>query len=284
MFRDTTSHLKNGDVVVWFETVGPERAKELLATYHEDYRKYRPRYAEGLARDMAAGHWNFDGSPIRLSGSPEDGKLFDGQHRLHAVIESETIQTFLFVAGLPEKAYNTTDTGLPRTYRDNLRRRGFTNVTLRSSLVRLIAKWDAGLSLDDSKRMTNAEADEVHDQHVDSINRALQLAMSTNRRIDLPASLWAFSWWVLYRIDMEKAHTFLVAAAEGENIGRGDPAYTLRNRLYDERDNLRSRNELMHLVFQAWNAFVRGEKITRLHFPKGYMTRERMEVPTNGSA
>lgn len=278
-----TTHptINHGDVVAWFEIVGPERAKELLSTYHEDYRKYRPRYAEGLSRDMLSDNWNFDGSPIRIDIK---GNLFDGQHRLHSVIESETIQTFLFIAGLPVGAYNTTDTGLPRNYRDNLRRRGFTNVTLRSSLVRLIAKWETNLSLDDSKRLTNAESDDVHDKHVDTINRALELAVSTNKRVDIPTSLWAFSWWILRGIDIEKAYTFLTAVAEGENIGRGNPAFTLRNRLQDERDNVRTRNELMHLVFQAWNAFVKGHEIARLHFPKSFVTRDRMEVPTDGAS
>lgn len=281
MFETTNPTIKYGEVVAWFETVGPERAKELLSTYHEDYRKYRPKYAEGLARDMKSGHWNFDGSPIRID---IQGNLFDGQHRLHSVIESASIQSFLFIAGLPVEAYNTTDTGLPRSYRDNLRRRGYSNVTLRGSLVRLIAKWDDNLSLDDSKRLTNAESDEVHDKYVDTINRALQVSLSTNRHVDLPTSLWAFSWWVLTKIDMEKAHTFLVGTAEGEYIGKGNPAYTLQRRLREESANGRTRNELMHLVFQAWNAFVRGEQITRLHFPKSYVTRDKMEIPSNGAS
>jgi hypothetical protein len=280
-FETTNPTIKHGDVVAWFETVGPERAKQLMSTYHEDYRKYRPKYAEGLARDMKASRWNFDGSPIRVD---VNGNLFDGNHRMHAVEMSETIQTFLFVVGLPVTAYNTTDTGLARSYRDNLRRRGYQNVTLRASLIRLIAKWEAGLGLDDTKRLTNAESDIVNDTHVDTINRALELAMTTSRRIDLPASLWAFSWWVLYRIDLEKAHEFLVAASQGEHIGKGDPAYALRNRLYDERENGRTRNELMHLVFQAWNAFMRGEKITRLQFPKSFVSRDKMEVPTDGAS
>lgn len=281
MLMTTNPTIKYGEVVAWFETVGPERAKELLSTYHEDYRKYRPKYAEGLARDMRSGHWNFDGSPIRID---IQGNLFDGQHRLHSVVESETIQSFLFIAGLPVEAYNTTDTGLARSYRDNLRRRGYANVTLRGALVRLISKWDDNLSLDDSKRLTNAENDEVHDKYVDSISRALEVGMNTNRRVDMPKSLWVFSWWLLARVDVEKAHTFLVATAQGENIGRGDPAYTLRNRLYDERDNYRTRNELMYLVFQAWNAFMKGEQITRLHFPVSNVTRDKMEVLLHGAS
>jgi hypothetical protein len=276
MTETTTSHIKHGDVVAWFEEVGPARAEQLLKTYKEDYRKYRPKYAEGLARDMENGHWNFDGSPVRID---ENDTLFDAQHRLHAVIESNTRQIFLFISGLPVSAYNTTDTGLARTYRDNLRRRGFTNVTLRSALVRYIARWTSGKSLDDTKRLTNAEMDDVHDAHVDTINRALEMAISTSRRVDLPAALWAFSWWTLTELGRERAYTFLVSVAEGENIKRGDPAFTLRTRLYDERENMRTRNEYMHLVFQAWNAFVADQDITRLQLPRSFVTREKMEIP-----
>lgn len=285
----TTATIRDGQVVAWFETVGPERAKELLNTYNVDYRKFRPTYAEGLARDMESGNWNFDGSPIRISEGNSirisEGSLFDGQHRLHAVIMSGTPQRFLFVSGLPKKAYNTTDTGLPRNYGDALRMRGFTNVSLRSALIKLISRWERGVSLDDSTRLTNSELDEIQDKYVDSINRAVQFAASLLRRSAMSGALLAFSFWILNRVDSEKVHTFLVPFVQGEHIGFGDPQYALRERLLAEAKAGRdlTRNEIMHLTFQAWNAMMDGKEITRLQLPKKTASRSNMVMPHGAS-
>lgn len=276
MSDTTTPTLKDGNVVVWFENVGPARAAELLNTYEVDYRKFRPTYAEGLARDMANESWNFDGSPIRID---EEDNLFDGQHRLNAVKMSGTSQRFMFVGNLPKNAYDTTDTGLARTYGDTLRRRGFNNVTMRTALIKLIARWERGVSLGDTGRMTLSELDAVGDKYVDSINRAVNMAAGMVKKIELPAALIAFSWWVLSRCDNEKAYTFLVSVAEGEMIRRGMPAFTLRERLRNDAEFGHTRNEYMHLVFQAWNSFYKGEDNHRLVLPKGQTTRENMVTP-----
>lgn len=276
VIETTTPTIEHGDVVVWFEEVGPERAKALLKTYKVDYRKYRPTYAEGLARDMINGVWVFDGATVRID---KDGNLFDGQHRLNAVIESGVFETFLFVAGIVPEAYNTADTNLPRTYGDTLRRRGYQNVLQRGALVKLIHRWETGRSLDDGRRLTSPEMDEVHDKYVDSVNRALKMSASTAKKVFMPASLVSFSWWILSRYEQEKAFTFMVSLAEGENLRRGNPAYALRERLRIDADENYTRNEYMHLVFSAWNAFVEGRELTRLVLPKGFVSREKIVNP-----
>lgn len=281
MTEDLTMNptIQSGNIVAWFETVGPERAKQLLSSYKVDYRKYRPTYAEGLARDMVGGHWNFDGSTVRID---DKGNLFDGQHRLNGVILSGEPQEFLFVAGIPTKAYDTTDTGLARTYGDTLRRRGFNNVSLRTALIKLIHRWESGKSLDDTRRMTNSELDAIGDKYVDSINRAVSMAASTTKKVAMPSAIWAFCWWLLSRLDNEQAYTFMVSVAEGEMMRSGMPAYTLRERLKNDVSSgiSHSRNEYAHYVFQAWNNFIAGEKLDRVVLPKGrQVTRENMVTP-----
>lgn len=272
----TSATITYGNVEAWFEMVGPERAAELLKSYKVDYRKFRPSYADGLARDMANGHWNFDGATVRID---DENNLFDGQHRLNSVMSSGEPQLFLFVKGIPVKAYDTTDTGLARTYGDTLRRRGYQNVSARTALMKLINRWETGKSLDDTKRLTNSEMDDILDRHVDTINRAVQMSMSTSKKMHLPGALVAFSWWILSQIDSERAYTFLVSVAEGENIRRGQAAYTLRERLRNDYEAGYSRNEYMHLVFSAWNAYIRDEEIGRLVMPKGFVTRQSIVTP-----
>lgn len=272
----TPNLIKYGDVEAWFEVVGPERARQLLETYKVDYRKLRMTYAESLSRDMINGHWNFDGAPVRID---EEGNLFDAQHRLTAVILSDTPQLFLMVKGLPVQAYGTTDTGLARTYGDTLRRRGYQNVSMRTALVKIISRWEAGKSLDDTRRLTSSELDEIHDKYVDTISRAIANAMSTNLKIPMPGALVAFSWWLLSNINLVDAKTFLIGVAEGENLRKGQPIHTLRERLNHDREKKYSRNEYMHLVFAAWNAFREQRELMRVPLPSGFVSRENMAVP-----
>lgn len=278
----TSPTLKDGNVVVWFEDVGPARAAELLTSYKIDYRKYRPTYGEGLARDMTPdevtflSNWNFDGSPIRID---EYGNLFDGQHRLNAIIISKTVQRFLFIAGLPKKAYDTTDTGLARNYGDVLRMRGYQNVTVRTALIKLIHRWETGKSLDDTKRLTNAEMDALNDKYVDTINRAVELSLGTAKKVSMPMSLVTFSWWLLSQIDKNSAYTFMVSVAEGENLRKGSPAYELRERLRRDAEIKYTKNEYMQMVLMAWNAFREDREINKIQLPSGVVTREKMTDP-----
>lgn len=265
-----------GIIEAYFEEIGPAYAKQMLESYKVDYRKLRLRYAEGLARDMVNDHWNFDGSPIRIDS---EGFLFDGQHRLTAVIMSNKPQWFLVITGLPSKAYDTTDTGLARTYGDSLRRRGYMNVTQRVALIKLIHRWEQGWSLNNSHRVTNSELDTLGDRYVEQINRAVSMAMSTSHKVDLPGALVCFSWFVLSQIDAEQAYTFLVSLAEGQNLLEGQPVYALRERLRLDRDVTYTRMEYMHFVFSAWNKTRDGQKAQRLQLPTGEVTRDNMAVP-----
>lgn len=274
---------RNSKVEAYFDDhVGPARAEQLLKTYHVDYRKYRETYAEGLARDMMSGCWNFDGSPIRID---EEGNLFDGQHRLNAVIMSQTTQEFLMVVGLPKNAYDTTDTGLARTYGDTLRRRGYTNVSLRAALVKLIARYEAGYSLDSTKRLTNSEMDGIHDKYVDSISRASGMAVSVAKKVFTPNAVLAFIWWRLRLVAEEsggspsEADEFMIAVTEGENLSRGMPEYALRNRLINDAEIDHSRMEYAHMFFYAWNSRREGMDLHRITLPRGVTTRDNMADP-----
>jgi hypothetical protein len=258
----------------YYDFIGPEAAKQLLSTYHVDYRKYRPSYGEGLARDMAAGNWIDDGSPIRVDCQ---GNLFDGQHRLNAVIKSNTTQEFSFVVGLPVSAYDTTDTGLARSFADSLRRRGYKNATMRTALTKLIERWESGKGLGDTKRLTMSEVEAVHDKHVDTISRALSLSVGSVNRCNLPGALLAFSWWLLSEQDNLKAKMFMTQFVEGEHLHKGMPTYALRSRLYDIQEASAPRNEYMYLVLRAWKAFCDEEEQYRIQLPSGLITREMLD-------
>jgi hypothetical protein len=254
---------KDGTIKASFIIVGPALAEQVLGTYRENYRKFRPSYAEGLARDMRNGFW-LPGSKISFIKNDEgEDEIADGQHRFASLIESGTEQEFLVVTGLPKESYNVEDTNLPRNYGDLLRHRGYSG-NIRPALVKLIHKVENGPGIDTTKRFTNNELDITHDKYVDTISRAVSMA-ATSKRKWLTETLTAYAWWSLSEIDRERAYTFLISVFEGENLRQGMPAYSLRERLQAEWEgkNVLPRIEYMNLIYDAWNYYVLGHYVSK---------------------
>ncbi len=80
--------------------VTPEIAQELIATLKTDVN--RPivlKNIEAYKADMLSGNWHNNYDPIRVSETLE---LLDGQHRLHAIAESEVAIEMYFIFGIPD--------------------------------------------------------------------------------------------------------------------------------------------------------------------------------------
>lgn len=99
------------------ETVTPATAERWL-NENTTNRTLRSGVVEQYAADMKAGRWTQCVDPIAFY---KDGDLADGQHRLYALVESNTSQRFIIVRGLERVDGLNIDTGLGRTVVDNAR-------------------------------------------------------------------------------------------------------------------------------------------------------------------
>lgn len=102
---------KNPRILSRFEDISPEKALVYLNGQGKN-RAIRKAHVKRLADDMLKGMWEFPGDPIKFS---ESRKLIDGQHRLQAVVESNTTQRFLILTGFPERTIHVLDTGVGRS-------------------------------------------------------------------------------------------------------------------------------------------------------------------------
>lgn len=95
-------------IEVRFETITPQRAKELLANNFHNRNLSRPRvhyYAELMKR----GEWDGEnGESIKIA---EDGTLVDGQHRLAAIVESGATTVMMVVYNVSMESQETLDQG-----------------------------------------------------------------------------------------------------------------------------------------------------------------------------
>ena len=122
-----------------WENVTPGKAKTLLNANRSN-RTLRSGIVEKYANDMRAGAWTECIAPIVFY---DDGDIADGQHRLWAVVESETTQRFLAVKGLDRKSGLNIDTGLARSLVDNARISG-TNEHLSNELISIARAFQIG--------------------------------------------------------------------------------------------------------------------------------------------
>ena len=97
--------------------VTPSMAREFLA-HVDEFQRNRPvrsRVVSQYARDMKNGDWKLTHQGIAFD---EKGCLRDGQHRLLAIIESDTPVLMAVTFGLPSCSYEGIDVGVKRNTRD----------------------------------------------------------------------------------------------------------------------------------------------------------------------
>lgn len=96
--------------------ISPSDAARILDAAKDKFRnrKINPSHVRALVSDMKKGNWHsaINGDTISFN---EDGILNDGQHRMMAVVLSETTQTFLAAFNVPDDSIKSIDCGLKRS-------------------------------------------------------------------------------------------------------------------------------------------------------------------------
>lgn len=96
------------------ETITPMLAEKYLERNVNNYRSLNRRKVHMYARDMANNEWQENGEAIKFNVR---GELVDGQHRLHAVIESGARVNMMVIRGVAEDV-TIYDCGKNRSMRD----------------------------------------------------------------------------------------------------------------------------------------------------------------------
>lgn len=94
----------------------PDFAAELLAQLHPNQRRLRKGHVSQLARAMREGRWRWTADPIKLD---RELRVVDGQHRLAAVVESGVTLRDVLIATLDDPdAFRAIDQGVGRSLGD----------------------------------------------------------------------------------------------------------------------------------------------------------------------
>jgi hypothetical protein len=270
--------------------VTPTLARKWLGQNAENNRKPRPSRITQYARDMHNGRWQDTGESIKFDTT---GRLVDGQNRLHAVIEASEMKCSTACAhgpdGPPVMFLNVTyevepeaifvmDTGAARTFGNALQFTGVHHTNNVAAVVRWAMLWDRGQLTATGEGPTHAEMMEHYHADPDRFDTAAARGRDMLRAGLGAPGPFSVAFYLFHRIDAGQAHTFFDRLITGENVSKGHPALTLRNRLIRDKGRL-SRQMILALCIRGWNAFredrllpnivaVNASKLTNQNFPR----------------
>lgn len=247
-------------------SVTPQMAADWLKRQY-DNRPVRDYIVERYAADMKAGRWRMNGQTISFL---PDGRLVNGQHRLHAVILSGCTVAMSVAYNVSLDALDSFDRGIVKTVADIYQMHGVSNQHLVAGAMAVI--W-------------RGRTKQMHTAHIPSSGESLALYNSGNVRERLSHSisiarkssnflatgLGAGVHFLCAEKDEALADVFFTMLGSGERMGNGDPIYALRQRLLTfkgkDHRHMQIRPAMrVALTIKAWNAEREGRKMLALRW------------------
>jgi hypothetical protein len=253
-------------------TITPTIAKEMLKR-NPNNRRLSETHVNFLAKEMTNGNWMFDAQPIRLS---ESGALLDGQHRLSAIVKSDTQQQFLVIKGVDEEAFKVMDTGKIRSAGDIFSIEGIPNYHTASAATRLIMNIKSGdRSRGDSgaTKPSNTDILNYYNEHPE-ISEFSVKAEELYRRFNrvMPPSQIAGLMYLTHERSVTDSEIFWNKLCTGLDVPTKSPIDFLRRKLFDDKyvntTKLKQTHKLA-LIFKTWNHFRSGiEEVKYIRWDK----------------
>lgn len=246
---------------------------EVLLDRNPANRKISPRITETFARDMAAGNWQFNGEPVIVAKS---GELNDGQHRCSAVVMAGRAIDVILIVGVERETRMTLDRGRNRTVGDYLSMDGFTDTNVLGAAAGLFCAYretnQASHGGAQYQRMTKSEILKAVADYP-GLQNSVKFVAVKGADAAGGKSVLAFCHFVFRQIGRsEDADNFMYGILTDTGLRAGDPTLYVRNRLINERGKLRT-GARVELIFRGWNAWRRGEKISRLLLQGGELPK-----------
>jgi hypothetical protein len=267
--------------------ITPDEAYELLTEHNPRNRRIDNRKVAQYAADMADGRWDEDnGATIGLDSS---GDIVDGQHRLTAVCDAGIPMHFWVMRGLDQQAQRTLDIGRRRELGAQLGIEGVKDSRVIAAAARMVYAYETtGSPSVQTLRVAPSDM-----QLRDVLNRHPGLtdsANSTGKVLGIPRATVVGLHYLFTYVDETDATMFFEYLHSGAGLEPKDPILTLRERLIKERQqgNDRRRMEsrvLVAFIIRAFNAYRRGERLTRLVWSDGqvFPRIEGCTLPVNST-
>jgi len=250
--------------------ITPEFAYELLKM-NIGNRKVK-RQKDTYSYMMKNGEWKENGEPIIID---VNGFIKDGQHRLHAVIESNFSYLCPVIYDVDPNVMDTIDTGTNRSFGDVLELNGFSNASGTSALIKLIYHYEKGMLNGFSKNGDKGQKDKYL-----SNNKGLQIAKEKQEEISrlyrasaniygklnvklrvLNASEIGLILFIIGGYEFNQHHVNFLKNITGANVMSGSASSWVYKKLLSNKLNKVSVHSIWknNAIIKAWNCYVGGD-------------------------
>jgi len=255
------NYLPKDDVVVKKVTITPATAKILLR-FNTQNRPIRQTNLDFLIRSIKNGEWIMTGNAIAFN---ELGELIDGQHRLMAIIETNTPVTTLLAVGLDKGAFKTTDLGFKRGAHDIAALMGYKRYVAVGCAASLLYNYNNNSLKYVCKKASNTEIERIL---ADNKGLAYSAKIGAGLHRIVAPGVATFCHYVCSQLDRDMADFFFEKLKVGTELSLKSPILLLRNKLIINRARraVLPRHEIIALIFKAWNYFRKGKMVSVLQW------------------
>lgn len=252
--------------------ITPEKAISYLQMNSRN-RARNDKHIMFLADQMAKGMWVFNGEPIQFS---KNNELLNGQHRLFAIIKSNTTQRCVVETEVEGDVFGTYDTGKKRTAGDVFHVNGVDNPVALSSMVRAYMALNMGILGSSNIGSANTKTSIVdvykkYEEKPQLFSDILNESKHLFRKLHIlkPSEIGSYIAYLI--IDKghswEKVCSFFKQLCLADEIENGT-IRILRDRLINSglRGYKMTSKHRRALVTKAWNAYIKGKEFKALIF------------------
>lgn len=284
--RDATV-IKHRKYMISVELVSPAVAAEWLEINVEN-RKLIRAHVDGLVRNMLSDDYPFNGQPVLFGHIEVEGELcevlFDGQHRLTAIVESGCAQYMLVVRNLDAKAHRTIDINRVRTMAHHLQFDKYKNSSQLGATLSVIWAYDHNtLRIRAGGSITKAELYGL-------LEREPEIAESVNhvaaRRSPIynTADTSAIHRLIWRQGGRELADAFVESLRTDVGLLEGDAILAFqrwtRNAATSQKGGV-PRADRMAILIKCFNAWVERASVRQLRWRHGYEEYPLVVVPAS---
>jgi len=249
--------------------ITPARAVELLQSNVKNRRPKNPVVLK-YARDMASGKWKSD--TFELIKISKSGVILDGQHRLMAVVKSNTPTFFHVVENLEDSIFDVLDTGSTRNASDVFKINGVSNNNVIPSIISFYYTLKGGnitKSAQVNYKKTNADLLEIYLENKefwDELTTQTLFLYRSFSKILAPSFIGGF-YAFFSDINNDDAKNFMYQLCTGKNV-ENDAINILRSRFVTEKISV---NKVSHstkcaYLIKVWNAYRKIERLKILKY------------------
>ena len=237
--------------------VTPELATTWLASMGAN-RRLNATHVERLAEDIRRGDWRQTFDPVRFN---RKGELVDGQHRLSAIVAAGKTVPIYVARGLDARAMAVIDTGRARSVADAMQINGVTNARKLAAAAKAMHYYDLGKLASSGPAVSYAQLQRTIKAHAFLSEAVEQVVQSS---VIQPHAQLAIVYCLAHEKHPKKAEDWLEAVQEGENIGKGNPAFELRKRLLSMRGKGSTTQmrgpAVAAMIINGWNFYLANRR------------------------